>query len=240
MGMRALSRGDFRLTTRLVSRVGWRLTMMSGAAERPSVRRGENREGNCAAGAQASRHNLVFGGSCDPDHDALMRIGGEVPRRRDHSLPRREGHGWVRVAAASDRCPARADTRSSREEETPFQSAKSGGSRGVCRDPVFDVPTHALESNNSTPTGTVPSSTKRHKSINNLRASATIIVLRTPRGPLAVRASNHLASALSFWNIKNRQASWIMPRRTRALPDRANPFSRLREPLSSGEPVRPP
>ena len=27
-----------------------------------------------------------------------------------------------------------------------------------------------------------------------------------------------------------------MPRRTRALPDRANPFSRLREPLSSGEP----
>src|ERR1700678_4043001 len=32
MGMRALSlSGDFRLTTRLVSRVGWRLTMMSGA-----------------------------------------------------------------------------------------------------------------------------------------------------------------------------------------------------------------
>src|ERR1700678_556806 len=118
--------------------------------------------------------------------------------------------------------------------------SKERGSRGLCRDPVFDVPAHALESNNSTPTSTVPSSTKRHKSINNLRASATIIVLRTPRGPLAVRASNHLASALSFWNIKNRQASWIMPRRTRALPDRANPFSRLREPLSSGEPVRPP
>src|SRR5271154_2824057 len=70
---------------------------------------------------RAPRHNLVFGGPCDPTHDALMRIGGVVPRRRDHSLPRREGHGWVRVAAASDRCPARADTRSSREEETPFQ-----------------------------------------------------------------------------------------------------------------------
>src|SRR6202021_1943334 len=117
---------------------------------------------------------------------------------------------------------------------------RAGGSRGLCRDPVFDVPAHALESNNSTPTSTVPSSTKRHKSINNLRASATIIVLRTPRGPLAVRASNHLASALSFWKLKNRQASWIMPRRTRALPDRANPFSRLREPLSSGDPVTPP
>ena len=59
--------GDFRLTTRLVSRVGWRLTMMSGArgAAMGSARR--NREGNCAAGAKSSRHNLVFGGSCDPN-----------------------------------------------------------------------------------------------------------------------------------------------------------------------------
>src|ERR1700678_3719009 len=64
---------------------------------------------------------LYSAGLATRTHDALMRIGGVVPRRRDHSPPRREGHGWVRVAAASDRCPARADTRSSREEETPFQ-----------------------------------------------------------------------------------------------------------------------
>ena len=67
---------------------------------------------------------LYSAGLATRTHDALMRIGGVVPRRRDHSLPRREGHGWVRVAAASDRCPARADTRSSREEETPFQQRR--------------------------------------------------------------------------------------------------------------------
>src|ERR1700733_5101025 len=240
MGMRALSLGGFSTDDEA--------RLSCGLAPDDDVRSPRNGhrfgEAKIARGTvpRAPNHRattLYSAGLATRTHDALMRIGGVVPRRRDHSLPRREGHGWVRVAAASDRCPVRADTRSSREEETPF-SAKSGGSRGLCRDPVFDVPAHALESNNSTPTSTVPSSTKRHKSINNLRASATIIVLRTPRGPLAVRASNHLASALSFWNIKNCQASWIMPRRTRALPDRANPFSRLREPLSSGEPVRPP
>jgi predicted transcriptional regulator of viral defense system len=48
------------------------------------------------------------------------------------------------------------------------------------------------------------------------------------------------ARALSFWNSRNRHASWIMPRRTRALPDRAIPFSRFVPPLRSGEPVSPP
>src|SRR3979490_3335758 len=38
--------------------------------------------------AYQSRHNLVFGGSKDPNHDAVMRIGGEAPRRRTHSFPR--------------------------------------------------------------------------------------------------------------------------------------------------------
>ena len=45
---------------------------------------------------------------------------------------------------------------------------------------------------------------------------------------------------LSFWNIRKRQANWIIPRRIRALPARASPFSRRRLPLSSGAPVRPP
>ena len=52
-------------------------------------------------------------------------------------------------------------------------------------------------------------------------------------------ARYHCASALSFWNIRKRQASWIRPRRTRALPDLASPFSRRLDPLSSGEPVSP-
>jgi hypothetical protein len=48
-----------------------------------------------------------------------------------------------------------------------------------------------------------------------------------------------MSEALSFWNIRKRLANWIMPRRTRALPALANPFSRRRAPLSSGEQVRP-
>jgi hypothetical protein len=31
------------------------------------------------------RHNLVFGGSKNPNHDAVMRIGSEAPKRRTHS-----------------------------------------------------------------------------------------------------------------------------------------------------------
>src|SRR2546422_11196653 len=73
----------------------------------------------------------------------------------------------------------------------------------------------------------------------SLRASATIIVvLRAPLGP-SVRVRYHRASALSFWNIKKRHANWISPRRTRALPALARPFSRLFKPLSSGDPVSP-
>jgi hypothetical protein len=32
-----------------------------------------------------SRHNLVSGGSKDPNHDAVIRIGSEAPKRRTHS-----------------------------------------------------------------------------------------------------------------------------------------------------------
>jgi hypothetical protein len=41
--------------------------------------------GEPAFRARLSRHNLVFGGSKDPNHDAVMRIGSEAPRRRTHS-----------------------------------------------------------------------------------------------------------------------------------------------------------
>ena len=81
--------------------------------------------------------------------------------------------------------------------------------------------------------------TMRQSAISSLRARATIIfVLRAPLAP-SVRLRNHCASALSFWNKRKRQASWIRPRRTRALPDLARPFSRRLDPLSSGAPVSP-
>ena len=74
--------------------------------------------------------------------------------------------------------------------------------------------------------------TRRHSAISSLRASATIIVvLRAPLGP-SVRVRYQRASALSFWNIRKRHANWISPRRTRALPALARPFSRRFKPLS--------
>src|ERR1700752_1395311 len=91
---------------------------------------------------------------------------------------------------------------------------------------------------NTTPCGTSPLVTRRQRAMSSLRASATIIVLRVLARLSAVRAANQLAKALFFWNLTKRQASWIMPLRTRALPARARPRSRRRLPLSSGEPVR--
>jgi len=41
--------------------------------------------GEPACGRDQSRHNLVSGGSTDPNHDAVMRIGSEAPKRRTHS-----------------------------------------------------------------------------------------------------------------------------------------------------------
>ena len=74
--------------------------------------------------------------------------------------------------------------------------------------------------------------------LNDTGAKATIMVLRVPWA-FSVRARNHCAKALSFWNRRNRHANWIMPRRTRGFSDRASPFSRRFFPLSSGEPARP-
>src|SRR5215469_6462461 len=46
--------------------------------------------------AYQSRHNLVFGGFKDPNHDAVMRIG-------THSFPRHESHDTSRDPATSNR-----------------------------------------------------------------------------------------------------------------------------------------
>ena len=53
--------------------------------------------------------------------------------------------------------------------------------------------------------------TRRHRAMSNLRASATIIVLRFLPA-LSVLIRYHRANALSFWKIKKRQANWIIPR----------------------------
>ena len=59
--------------------------------------------GEPAFGRDQSRHNLVFGGSKDPNHDAAMRIGSEAPRRRTHSSSRHDSHESPRDPATSNR-----------------------------------------------------------------------------------------------------------------------------------------
>jgi len=177
--------------------------------------------------ARRSRRNLVFGGSPrEPDHEAVIRFGGEAPRRRAHSNERFNDHVPARVTTTSDR------ERPARQDRSP----------PACRNFMFALLVNEAgqaASRSSTPCGTSPVVTMRQSAMSSLRARATIIlVLCAPLTP-SVRLRNHSARALSFWNSRKRQASWIRPRRTRALPDLARPFSRRLDPLSSGAPVSP-
>jgi hypothetical protein len=146
------------------------------------------------------------------NHDADMRIGSEAPRRRTHSSSRHNSH----------------ESHSGPRHIEP--SSAIYHKRNAWAENCVLLRLSVL------PSETTPSRTRRHKAIRSLRAKATIMVLRVARA-FSVRARNHCARALSFWNMRNRHASWIMPRRTRALPDRASPFSRRFLPLSSGAPV---
>jgi hypothetical protein len=60
-------------------------------------------EGSPLSGAIQSRRNLVYGRSKDPNHDAVMRIGSEAPKRRTHSSIRLESQGASRDSATSNR-----------------------------------------------------------------------------------------------------------------------------------------
>jgi len=89
----------------------------------------------------------------------------------------------------------------------------------------------------TTPSRHTPSRTRRHRPISSLRAKARSWSCECC-GRFRWRARNHCAKVLSS-GTENRHANWIMPRRTRALPERGQPFLRRFLPLSSGEPVRP-
>ena len=58
----------------------------------------------------------------------------------------------------------------------------------------------------TTPSGTTPSRTSRHRAISSLRAKATIMGFRVPRA-FSVRDRNHFVKALSFWCRRNRHAN---------------------------------
>jgi hypothetical protein len=67
------------------------------------MRSDDDQRGAPLSGAVQSRHNLVSGGSKDPNHDAVMRIGSEAPKRRTHSSSRRQSQGARRDSATSNR-----------------------------------------------------------------------------------------------------------------------------------------
>ena len=135
-------------------------------------------------GAYLRATNLYTAGSFDPDHDAVMRIGGEAPGggpilsvgikcQFEYGFPPPRIVNSA-VVLKSQRAPNGAEwcARSGK----PFQDA----------------------GRKTTPSSGSPVVTKRQSAMTSLRASATIIVLRVPRRLSAVRARYHTASALSF------------------------------------------
>ena len=114
----------------------------------------------------------------DQDHDAAVRISGEAPRRWAQSPMRRRSHVRGRVTTTSARRrPPTAATLVGAETIGSYLPQAAGRS--------------------TTPSSGLPLLTKRQSPINNLRARATIIVLRVVPRASAVRARYQRVSALS-------------------------------------------
>jgi hypothetical protein len=134
---------------------------------------------------------------CGSHHDAVMRIVGEAPGRR----------GPIFTAAFE----AMGFTSGHRHLGFAGQSPLSWGAGCQTVRPIVALLPSVVHDagRNTTPCGTSPLVTNRQRAMSSLRASATIIVLRVLARPSAVRAANHWARALFFWNLTKRQASWI-------------------------------
>jgi len=194
----------------------------------------ERSEGELAIRRGTSRHTLVFGRSgADLDHDAAMRIGGEAPGRRAHSLRRRASRaclGSPPPRIVIDGSPAKC-------RRAPKACARNSPLVAGCsRSRTQDDALRDLAGRHQLPQR--DQQLAREGDNHGLAGCAPGIGGARPIPP-ACAGAGYWASALSFWNIRKRQASWIMPRRTRALPALASPLSRRRAPLSSGAPVRP-
>src|ERR1700737_951848 len=124
-------------------------------------------------------------GSFDPDHDAVMRIGGEAPGGGPILSVGIKCHVRIRLPATSDRQFGSRDEKPARAPNGAEWYPRSGK-------PFQDAGRKTTPSNGS------PVVTKRQSAMTSLRASATIIVLRVPIRLSAVRARYQNASALSF------------------------------------------
>ena len=152
---------------------------------RTTLVRGINPRGARHWGA-ASRHQTCMRQvRLDPDHDAIMRIGGKAPgggpilpvgisAMFEYGFPPpRIGNSAVVLKASA--------------------SAENGVEWYLVRVNLFQDAGRKM-----TPSNGSPVVTKRQSAMISLRASATTMVLRVPLRLSAVRARYHNASALSF------------------------------------------
>jgi hypothetical protein len=89
------------------------------------------------------------------------------------------------------------------------------------------------------PSGTMPSRQKRQSAINNLRASATIMIFRIRPLWFVTRATNHWLSCDAGCQRTHSQANSMSAERSRALPAFDIPCSRSIVPLRHGVGARP-
>ena len=141
-------------------------------------------------GAHLRATDLYTVGSFDPDHDAVMRIGGEALGGGSILSVGLKCQVRIRLPATSDRQFGSRAEKPARPPNGAECYARSGK-------PFQDA------GRKTTPSKVSPVVTKRQSAMTSLRASAVlakaaIIVLRVPIRLSAVRARYHKASALSF------------------------------------------
>jgi hypothetical protein len=140
--------------------------------------------GELAIGVHLRATDLYAVGSFDPDHDAVMRIGGEAP-------------GGGPILSVGIKCQVRIRVPATSDRQFGGRAEKPARRRMVLSDACSGKPFQDA-GRKTTPSSGSPVVTKRQSAMTSLRASATIIVLRVPRRLSAVRARYHTASALSF------------------------------------------
>ena len=109
------------------------------------------------------------------NHDAVMRIGGEAPRRRAHSKPRLKGHSPISGC-----------------RHLGSSSAAQHQHRPTCRNSLLLPAGNLLGSRTKEQTcRRLAGGHSRQSAMRSLRANATIMVLRAPPRASAVRLRYH-------------------------------------------------
>ena len=129
--------------------------------------------------------DLYTVGSFDPDHDAVMRIGGEAP-------------GGGPILSVGIKCQVRIRRPATSDRQFGSRAERQRERRMVLSGMLVPVSSFQNAGRKTTPSSGSPVVTKRQSAMISLRASATIMVLRVPLRLSAVRARYHNASALSF------------------------------------------